>query len=273
MEEHLNKLLSDNFLRQELINDILINPITFKFKDNINEEYKWVYYNWVCKELQVPDKIYRLHGMSSDVASMKKLNGHKYEEYFEKFGLTVQKGTLKNDLLFNGKEYASLKSGTKIQWGMHIITNLPKEHKNVFYKWTCSFNENSVYFKNRTTLTKEIIEKLSNKNYLYSLINYFFRKEENIPYFIILNHKENIFYRVKYDTLINTIVDNTTFRYTKLKKNIVGSINLYDETKPIFKFELRKDKNQSILLHGTSKSIIELIKYYKIPIEQVYENN
>ena len=52
MQDHLQQLLNKYSLRDDLVKRLLINKTTFEFKNNITEEEKWEYYNWVCKELK-----------------------------------------------------------------------------------------------------------------------------------------------------------------------------------------------------------------------------
>lgn len=42
----------------------------------------------------------------------------------------------------------------------------------------------------------------------------------------------------------------------------------------VFEFEPRSDKNNALLMHGSSKVIINIIKYYNINvIEKIYKQN
>ena len=278
MQEHLTQILRKYSLRKDLINRLLIDPISKVFHHNIDTEDKWDYYNNICKELKIDNKIIRSHGMDSDKASHKKKYGHEGESFFLKYGLEVNNNTNKSDLNKNGMPYASVKSGYKIQWGMHTINNLPKEHRDFFYPWYVTFENKSLSLEDRINSANDIILSLKDKNKLYNLINYFLRKEENVPYLIIKDLKKNFYYEVDYNELINVMVDNLEFYCTDTKVKIVGTIKLnkINRTRKnnnfvLFEFEPRTDKNNCILMHGTSDVIISIIEDYNIKINNIYD--
>jgi len=99
------------------------------------------------------------------------------------------------------------------------------------------------------------------------------RKDENIPFLIVKDVSSGIYYRIKYDTLINILVDNIEFYTTKDKVKIVARINMGDKSEVVFEFEPRTDKNNALLMHGQSKVIINVIKYYNINVEETYEQD
>jgi len=274
MQDHLQQLLNKYSLRDDLVKRLLINKTTFEFKNNITEEEKWEYYNWVCKELRISDKIIRSHGMNSEKASAKKIKGHSDETFFEQFNLIVQKGNNKTDLTLNGKSYASLKGGVKIQWGMHVINNLPKRFQNLFYKWISTYEKNSVYLEKRPEYAEEIVNLLDNKETRKDFINYYFRKEENIPFLIVKDVYEDIYYRIDYVDLINVLVNNLEFYITKGKVKINARIEIGEKQKrSFFDIEPRTDKDNTILMHGLSERVIKVIKYYKIDVKEIYKQN
>jgi hypothetical protein len=274
MQDHLQQLLNKYSLRDDLVKRLLINKTTFEFKNNITEEEKWEYYNWVCKELRISDKIIRSHGMDSEKASAKKIKGHNDETFFEQFNLIVQKGNNKTDLTLNGKSYASLKGGVKIQWGMHVINNLPIRFQNLFSKWISTYEKNSVYLEKRPEYAEEIVNLLDNKETRKDFINYYFRKEENIPFLIVKDVYEDIYYRIDYVDLINVLVDNLEFYITKGKVKINARIEIGEKQKrSFFDIEPRTDKDNTILMHGLSERVIKVIKYYKIDVKEIYKQN
>jgi hypothetical protein len=274
MQDHLQQLLNKYSLRDDLVKRLLINKTTFEFKNNITEEEKWEYYNWVCKELRISDKIIRSHGMDSEKASAKKIKGHSDETFFEQFNLIVQKGNNKTDLTLNGKSYASLKGGVKIQWGMHVINNLPKRFQNLFSKWISTYEKNSVYLEKRPEYAEEIVNLLDNKETRKDFINYYFRKEENIPFLIVKDVYEDIYYRIDYVDLINVLVNNLEFYITKGKVKINARIEIGEKQKrSFFDIEPRTDKDNTILMHGLSERVIKVIKYYKIDVKEIYKQN
>ena len=274
MQGHLQQLLNKYSLRDDLVKRLLINKTTFEFKNNITEEEKWEYYNWVCKELRISDKIIRSHGMDSEKASAKKIKGHNDETFFEQFNLIVQKGNNKTDLKLNGKSYASLKGGVKIQWGMHVINNLPKRFQNLFSKWISTYEKNSVYLEKRPEYAEEIVNLLDNKETRKDFINYYFRKEENIPFLIVKDVYEDIYHRIDYVDLINVLVDNLEFYITKGKVKINARIEIGEKQKrSFFDIEPRTDKDNTILMHGLSERVIKVIKYYKIDVKEIYKQN
>ena len=82
MQEHLSKILTEYSLRKDLINRLYLDTNTYIFLPEISEEVRWQYYNFVCRELGIRDKVIRLHGMSRLKASAKKNKGHKDEDNF-----------------------------------------------------------------------------------------------------------------------------------------------------------------------------------------------
>jgi hypothetical protein len=81
---------------------------------------------------------------------------------------------------------------------------------------------------------------------------------------------DGIYYRIKYDVLINILVDNIEFYTTKEKVKIVARINMGDKSEIVFELEPRTDKNNALLMHGLSKVIINVIKYFNINVEETY---
>jgi hypothetical protein len=274
MQKHLIGILSRFSMRKDLVHRLYVNLDTYEFRDDISEEDKWGYYIWVCKELKIKDRIMRSHGMNSEKASAKKIGGHNDETFFEQFGLEVQKGNNKTDLRLNGLPYASLKGGVKIQWGMHVINNLPKRFQNLFSKWISSYEKNSIYLEKRSEYAEEIVNLLDNKETRKDFINYYFRKEENIPFLIVKDVYEDIYYRIDYVDLINVLVDNLEFYITKGKVKINARIEIGEKQKrSFFDIEPRTDKDNTILMHGLSERVIKVIKYYKIDVKEIYKQN
>lgn len=268
MENHLIKILNEYYLRSGLINKLVINEKTFIFNEGISTEERWEYYGWVCKELRIK-KIIRSHGMDSEKASIKKNDGHAMEKYFETFGLEVVRGTNKCDLLLDDKPYASLKSGKKIQWGMHVLNMLPEKFQLLFRDYVLSFQPNSEHYGKRTDVANKIISQLSNRELRFELLNYFFRKNEEVPYLIVKSNE--IFYRIKYVDLINVLCDKIEFYTTKDKVKIVSRIVDNGKSNIIFEIETRSDKKNALLMHGQSKIIIDIVKKFKINVEETYQ--
>jgi len=273
MQQHLIKIFNRYSMRKDVINRLVVNTDTYEFRDDVTEEGQWVYYNWVCKELKVKDRITRSHGMDSELALLKKVGGHDEETFFERFGYVVQKGTNKTDLTLNGESFASLKGGTKIQYGMHVLSKLIERVQDLFRDWISTFENNFVSLEERREFANIIIDKLNDRDERYFLLNYFLRKDENIPFLIVKDVSDGIYYRIKYDTLINILVDNIEFYTTKDKVKIVARINMGDKSEVVFEFEPRTDKNNALLMHGQSKVIINVIKYFNINVEETYEQD
>lgn len=280
MESHLISIFKERSLRTDLVNIRIINPTTYKFLDNINEELAWDYYHWVCKELRIDNKVTRSHGMSSEQASGKKKFGHNEEKKFEISGKIVKKGTTKTDLVDeDGNSDASIKSGKKIQWGMHVMNRLPIRFQSLFQNWFSTYtNESSL--DNRRVYANQIINELNDKDKRYDLINWFFRGEENIPYLIVKNLKTGEYLKIGYDDLIRVLSDNISFRTSKEGKKpkikIVADLPIglgRKNTMSVFDIEPRTDKNNSLLMHGTSDVIINLISFYNINVKEIYNFN
>ena len=274
MQEHLLKILNKFSLRWDLINENIIDINTFIFLDDIENEERWNYYHYVCKELKIKDKVIRSHGMNSELASQKKREGHKRENDFKlNYGFEVKSGQEKADLIKDGEIYASLKGGKKIQYGMHVLNNTPEKIKELFSDWVFTYKNNLVSFNERLDIANKIIQKLQNSRELrYYWINWFCRKYENLPYIIIRDVKNGeMYYRISYDDLINVIVDNINFYTTKGTIKINANIDLGEkERRVLFEFEIRKDK-KNLLMHGTSEVIIKIIKKYKIDVKEIYK--
>lgn len=271
VQDHLIKILNTFSMRTDLINRLFIDRESYCFREDISEEDMWSYYILVCKELKISDRIIRSHGMDSAKASEKKIGGHNEERFFESFGFEVQSGTNKTDLRRNGVSFASLKGGKKIQWGMHVLNKLPERLQQLFGGWISTYEKNYVSFKERKEFADSIIHILDDKNERGYLINYFFRKSENVPFLIVKDVVENIYYRVDYEKLINVLIDNIDFYTTKDKVKIVSRIKIGEKSEVLFEIEPRTDKNNAILMHGQSKAIINVIKYYKINVEETYQ--
>lgn len=280
MYEHLHKILSQYSLRTDLIDKFTIDPFTHMFRDNICEEDRWEYYKWICKELNIKDKVTRSHGMTSEFASEKKNDGHEGEFFFEQFGFDVSGGINKTDITKDGKSYASIKSGAKIQWGMHVFSSLSEKYQELFSDWIKTFGNDDYDIEDRKQAASVIIEKLQDKDVRYDLFNYYLRKDESVPFLIIkdLSKDKTTYYEVDFEELIRVICDNVKFYHTKDKVKIVGIIELkkYNKVKMsnnfvIFEFEPRADKSNAILLHGQSSVIIDVINDYGIKVIKTYE--
>jgi hypothetical protein len=70
-------------------------------------------------------------------------------------------------------------------------------------------------------IPENIFNLLDNKETRKDFINYYFRKEENIPFLIVKDVYEDIYYRINYVDLINVLVDNLEFYITKGKVKIL----------------------------------------------------
>jgi len=273
MQNHLVQILKKYNLRRGLINKLVVNPLTFIFRDDADDELRWSYYKSVCKELKIKDRIIRFHGMDSEKASEKKIKGHVEEKLFQKYGLEVQYGTNKTDLIKDGNSYASLKGGKKIQWGMHVIKKLPKDLQELFGPWISTFKENSLYYK-RLDFGNNIVNCLDNRELRRYLINYYFRKNEDVPYLIVKDIKDGTYYRITYTDLIDVLVENLEFYVTKDKVKVVGRMDLGNKKKMvIFEIEPRSCKSNYILMHGESSRIIKIIEKYNIDVKETYKQN
>jgi hypothetical protein len=273
LQEHLIKIFNRFSMRKDLVNRLIIDVNTHIFRDDVSEEERWNYYNRICKELKIKDKLIRSHGMKSDVASSKKIKGHNDESFFKNFGYQIQTGTKKTDLTLNGQSFASVKGGEKIQWGMHVINKLPENLKILFKDWISTYEKNFIYLENRIKYASIIIDTLSDKDKRYNLVNHFFRKNENIPFLIVKDVSDNIFYRINYEDLINVISENIKFYTTKNKVKIVSTININNKDEILFEIEPRTDKNNALLIHGQSKVIIKIIKHYNLDVKETYKQN
>jgi hypothetical protein len=273
MQEHLIRIFNRFSLRGDLINRLVIDTETYIFRDDVSEENRWGYYIWVCKELKIKDRVVRSHGMDSKKASSKKVGGHNDESFFERYGYEVQLGTNKTDLINNGESFASVKGGVKIQWGMHVINKLPEKLIELFGDWISTYENNFVSLEGRKGFADTIIDTLSDKNERFYLLNYFLRKNENIPFLIVKDVNEKIYYRINYEDIINVLVDNIEFYTTKDKVKIVATINTGNKSEVVFEMEPRTDKNNALLMHGQSKVIINIIKNYNVDVKETYQQN
>jgi len=273
MQNHLVQILKKYNLRRGLVNKLVVNPLTFIFRDDADEELRWSYYNSVCKELKIKNKIIRLHGMDSEKAATKKNDGHMMERFFEMFGCEVVPGVNKTDLIKDGNVFASVKGGKKIQWGMHVLNKLPERFQLLFGNYISSFEKNSVYYTIRRDIANSIISHLDNRDSRFDLLNYFFRKDEEVPYLIVKDCDSGIYYRIKYIDLINVLCDNISFYTTKDKVKIVSRILIKKKPISLFDIETRSDKGNALLMHGKSKVIIDIINNFKINVEETYQQN
>jgi len=274
MQEHLIQIFKRFSMRTDLISRLYVDLDSYIFRDDVSDEDRWGYYLWVCKELKIKDKIIRSHGMKSEMASSKKKGGHDDESFFKQFGYEVNLGTNKTDLLKDGESFASLKGGEKIQWGMHTIDQLPQRFINLFRDWISTYETNSLSLDRRKEFANEIINKLNDKETLEDLLNYYFRKCENVPYLIVKDVDSSIYYRIDYFEFIKVLVNNIEFYTTEDKVKINARINIGENKKRvIFEIEPRTDKGNSILMHGLSKRVINIIKHYKIDVKETYKQD
>lgn len=269
MQNHLCTILRKYRIRKDIINNYRVDPVSFEFHPHISVETQWSYYNFVCKSLSIQDRIMRKHGMDSSKALDKKITGHVYEDIFGDMGFEVRKGNDKTDLMFEGSPYASLKSGVKIQWGLHTLHNLPDWIQELFGDYVSCYG--GVGYENRFDEANSIIQRLGDKEVLFRLINYIFTREEGIPFLIVRDVDADIFYRVSYHDFIETIVNNMEFYITKDKGKIVSTIENGSKSKILFEIEVRSDKGNSLLIHGKSSAVINVIKFYNINVEEEYE--
>lgn len=273
MQDHLVRILKKYNLRKGLVNKLVVNPMTFIFREDADEELRWSYYNSLCKELKIKDRIIRLHGMDSEKASTKKTDGHMMERFFEMFGCEVVPGQNKTDLIKDGNVFASVKGGKKIQWGMHVLSKLPERFQTLFGTYISSFEKNSVYFERRKEIANGILNHLDSRDSRFDLLNYFFRKNEEVPFLIVKDCDSGIYYRIKYIDLINVLCDNITFYTTKDKVKIVSQIKIGKKQKVLFEIETRSDKANALLMHGKSNVIIDIINNFKIDVEETYKQD
>lgn len=273
MQDHLVRILKKYNLRKGLVNKLVVNPMTFIFREDADEELRWSYYNSLCKELKIKDRIIRLHGMDSEKASTKKTDGHMMERFFEMFGCEVVPGQNKTDLIKDGNVFASVKGGKKIQWGMHVLSKLPERFQTLFGNYISSFEKNSVYFERRKEIANGILNHLDSRDSRFDLLNYFFRKNEEVPFLIVKDCDSGIYYRIKYVDLINVLCDNITFYTTKDKVKIVSQIKIGKKQKVLFEIETRSDKANALLMHGKSNVIIDIINNFKIDVEETYKQD
>jgi hypothetical protein len=270
MQSHLIKTLNRFSLRSDVINKLIINPVSYIFREDTSEEEKWEYYNSICRELKISNRVLRMHGMDSNKASTKKNYGHDEEKRFAGDEFIVKKGNKKTDIEYkDGRSYASIKAGKKIQWGMHVINELPERFQELFSLWISTFEKNYVSLDNRISYADDIMEKLKDKETRCDLLNYYMRKNELVPYLIVKDLVTSEYIRVEYEELINVLCNNIIFYHTKKKVKIVAQIKL---EKPITLFEIepRSDKNNAILMHGHSKVIINSVKYYNVDVKERY---
>lgn len=274
MQQHLIRIFNRFSMRKDLVNRLFVDVDSYEFRGDVLDEDRWSYYIWVCRELKIKDRVIRHHGMDSNKASSKKVGGHSDEKFFEKYGFEILKGTNKTDLLKSGKSYASVKGGVKIQWGMHVINNLPERFQKLFGGWISTYEKNYVSLNERTNRALEIVKILSNKEVRGDLINYYFRKDENIPFLIVKDVNTMTYYEILYTDLIDVLVNNLDFYITKDKVKINARIDLGEKNKRVFfEIEPRTDVNNSILMHGLSERVIKIIKYYKIDVKKTYQQD
>lgn len=269
MQSHLSSILRRHSIRKDVVNTYMVDSKNFEFHHGISEENQWNYYHFVCKNLGIRDKMVRKHGMDSSKAFNKKTAGHIYEDIFGDMGFEVRRGNDKTDLMDEGLPYASLKSGVKIQWGLHTLHNLPQWVQDLFGGYVDCYGDGN--YGDRFDHAHKIIEQLKDKEFLYRLVNYIFTKGEGIPYLIVRDVKEDVFYRVSYDDFIRIIVENMEFYVTKDKGKIVSSIENGSRSKILFEVEVRSDKGNSLLIHGKSEAVLNVIKYYKINVKEKYD--
>jgi len=77
MQSHLIIILNEHRLFERA--KYTIDPKTCVFHNDIDNETKWGYYNFVCKELKIKNKICRSHGIDSDGGRKMKFDGHQNE--------------------------------------------------------------------------------------------------------------------------------------------------------------------------------------------------
>jgi hypothetical protein len=211
------------------------------------------------------------HGMTSEMASFKKKEGHK-REYVRSAqlgdGAIVIKGNLKPDIIRPDGLTESVKGGKRTQWALYSInrivaSNLPNESKEAFNNWV------NFLPKDKTEYLKDTKKYSNNPNVseLYEiykdspsdLIKYFCGYNE-INYYTLMDCRDETQLVIEKEEFFNKIEKSITRVYTTKggKLSISGGKN----DVLLFELELRKGMNshRSILFVSTLKHIIDIFK-------------
>jgi len=211
------------------------------------------------------------HGMSSEMASLKKKEGHN-REYVRALqlgeGANVISGNLKVDVIRPDGLSESVKGGNRTQWALYSLdriksSNLSYEAKDAFDKWVNFLPKNKMDYLNDT----KKYSKNPNITELYKifkdtpleLIKYFCGYDE-IDYYTLMDNRDGTQLIVNKKDFFDKIEKSITRVYTTEggKLSIAGG----SKNVLLFELELRKGKNshRGILFVSTLKQIIDIFK-------------
>jgi hypothetical protein len=211
------------------------------------------------------------HGMTSEMASLKKKLGHSREDNRLSQlgnGSVIIKGTGKADILRNDGKTESIKGGVKTQWALYCLNRViqdgffSKEEMDVIKKWVNFIPDDKIEWKkNRGHYSKnphaiELTDIF--KNNPIKLVNYFCGV--NIVDYLVTEDKRDGMWRetpmVEFSNIIKHNIKNV-YNTEGGKLVISGG----DKNTILFELEIRKgSSHKSILFHSPLLRIIDCIK-------------
>lgn len=278
INKHLKELLTSNGQKLNQI-DMMFWDASFKAQSNDGDSEALIsFYKKVCKKFKVKVNplLRKGHAMTSEKGSNVKKDGHAFENFFAaQHGLEVNKNnSLKADLLKNKKPYASLKTGDRTQWGLHVKNSIPDSILKDLGLWVDFHISKDKNSSNLADSARQVMLKMQDLETKRCFFNWWLTKNENIPFLIIQYNKGKLSIQVSMYEFLEKLVNNTEISISHSKKNGFGNKITFKTELPsgknkklrkitIMEFEFRKDK-KAFLLVSTLENVVRFIYHYNI---------
>lgn len=240
------------------------------------------YYKKFTKRFGEKSRIGSSHAMTTERASQVNREGHDLEQILaEEYGLSVTSNNyLKTDTLKDGKPYASIKKGSRTQWGLHVLNSIPDSIALLLGEWLNSHvQENcpSYLLEAHARIAVNLLSNLQNKRDFYE---WWLTKNEETKFMIIWEDKMPSPIQIKTSDFITTLVNHTEVGMSYSNKNGFGNKIIFKSEIPnkgkskklrkinIMEFEYRKDKG-AFLLVSTLENIVRFIYHYNINLVEI----
>ena len=211
------------------------------------------------------------HGMTSEMASHKKIKGHAREKMRKIMlgeGAEIIEGNGKSDIKKKDGKTESVKGGKKTQWALYGLLRMVnddlfgKEELSAIERWVNFIPEKEEYFKNKSLYSNNpnAIDVYNVfKDNPIKLVDYFCGVNL-VDYLVILDERTNEWLEFTMNEFSKKIKQNIKRIYFTSGGKIVIAGGPKDVI--LFEMELRKGENshKRILFHSKLHTIIDCIK-------------